>query len=159
MHNFLYIRLCEPWGMGMHRLSTLAEGQRHSPQWIFAVLTVRLEPPSSRLAELVRGANNCATSQDTTESKALTYRDIIQSFTPKNWPQKNNIYQRNWTGNHQRLPWKQEACPVNDHKSCNTVTMNVNKDRGRGFGPRTPHSSCCKSTLFEFKPNDLIIKC
>ena len=84
------------------------------------------------------------------ESKALTYRDIIihgknilikafiQSFTPKNW---QKIHRRNWTVNHQRLPWKQEACPVNVHKSCDTVTMNVNKDRRRGFGPRTPHSS------------------
>ena len=84
------------------------------------------------------------------QSKALTYRDIIhgknilikafiQSFTPKNW---QKTHRRNWTVNHQRLPWKQEACPVNVHKSCDTVTMNVNKDTRRGFGPRTPHSSC-----------------
>ena len=51
------------WTVGMHRLSPLAERQRHSPQWIgSSVLTVRLEPPTTRLAELVRGANHCATS-------------------------------------------------------------------------------------------------
>ena len=33
---------------------------------------------------------------------------------------------------YQRLPWKQEACPVNVHKSCDTVQTNVDKDRRRG---------------------------
>ena len=52
MHNFLYkyIRLSVPWGLGMHRLSRLAERQRHSSQ---RMITVRLETPTSRLAEKI----------------------------------------------------------------------------------------------------------
>ena len=79
------------------------------------------------------------TYRDIIHGKNILIKAFIQSFTPKNW---QKTHRRNWTVNHQRLPWKQEACPVNVHKSCDTVTMNVNKDRRRGFGPRTPHSSC-----------------
>ena len=45
-------------------------------------------------------------------------------------------------GNYFNTVESKRPAPVNVHKLRDTVTMDGGKDRRRGFGPRTPHSSC-----------------